>query len=221
MPQELRSSRGSSSGKCYHIFSAYNLQFCDLIFTLFIEVKTTRHGLGKTQEQNPSRTCITLAKKITEESILSASFWRLLFHSAVEKPNCAGAAETLELVHSKPTSQFLKSKKVVQQTKQLLFDCVREVLESRGKETGQQDKKEFLGSELLGNLVCGKIKEWGKHSVDGFNLTRLLNADIHDSVQEWNDVEAEVRDIALEIGDAIMEEIKDQIVTEMLYFSKF
>lgn len=221
MPQELRSSRGSSSGKCYHIFSAYNLQFCDLIFTLFIEVKTARHGLGKIQEQNPSRTCITLAKKITEESILSASFWRLLFHSAVEKPSCAGAAETLELVHSKPTSQFLKSKKVVQQTKQLLFDCVREVLESRGKETGQQDKKEFLGSELLGNLVCGKIKEWGKHSVDGFNLTRLLNADIHDSVQEWNDIEAEVRDIALEIGDAIMEEIKDQIVTEMLYFSKF
>ncbi|XP_031281418.1 uncharacterized protein LOC116139923 [Pistacia vera] len=182
--------------------------------------KTARQGSGNTQEENPSRSCITLSKKITEDSILSTSFWSILFHSAIEKPSCAGATETQEPVHSKSTSQFFKSKKVVQQTEQLLFDCVREVLESHGKERRQQNKKEFLGSELLGNLVCEKIKAWGKQSVDGFNITQLLNADIQDSIKEWNDFEAQQRDIALEIGDAILEEIKDQIVTEMLYFSK-
>ncbi|XP_044475957.1 uncharacterized protein LOC123203588 isoform X2 [Mangifera indica] len=179
--------------------------------------KTPRLNSSNAQEENPSGSCVTLSKKITEDSVLSASFWRILFHSAIEKPSCAGATETQELGHSKPTTR--KSKEIVQQTKQLLFDCVTEVLESNGKETRQQKKKEVLGSELFGNLICEKIKAWEKQSVDGFNITQLLNVDFQDSIQEWNEYEAQVMQIALKTGDAILEEIKDQIVRDMVHFS--
>lgn len=179
---------------------------------------TARQSSGTTQEDNPSKSSSTLAKKITEDSLLSASLWNLLFQSAEEKPSSAGAAELEELMRYKPTSQFFKSKKNLQQTKQLLFDCVREALDIHGKERKQQQNhKEIMRPELLGKLICDKIKLWGIQSGDEFNITRLLNLDFKDSAQEWNDFQPQMRDLAFEIGDAILEDIRDQIVTDMVF----
>ncbi|KAK4859295.1 hypothetical protein QYF36_002909 [Acer negundo] len=174
------------------------------------------------EENNPSKSCIIVTKKISDDNILSASLWNLYFPSAKEKPSSTGAAELQDLVRYKPTSEFLKSKRVLQQTKQLLFDCVREAVETQqhGKEKSQKNRKENLGSDqLVGKLICEKIKAWMRQSGGRLNITKLLESDYQDSSQEWNNFEPQIKDIAMEIGDAILEEIRDEIVTEMVYFN--
>ncbi|KAK3231193.1 hypothetical protein Dsin_003074 [Dipteronia sinensis] len=188
-----------------------------------IPSNNSRHDLGTSHEENnPSKSCIIVTKKISDDSILSASLWNLFFHSATEKPSSAGAAELQDLIRYKSTSEFLKSKRVLQQTKQLLFDCVREAVETQqhGKEKSQQNRRENLGSELLGKLICEKIKAWKRQSGGRLNITKQLESDYKDSAQEWNSFEPQIKDIAMEIGDAILEEIRDQIVTEMVYFNQ-
>jgi hypothetical protein len=55
--------------------------------------------------------------------------------------------------------EFLKSKRVL---KQLLFDCVKEVVESQAKkERGEQNYRKFLGPEELGKLICERKISWG------------------------------------------------------------
>ncbi|KAK1554140.1 hypothetical protein Q3G72_008318 [Acer saccharum] len=188
-----------------------------------ITSNNSRQDLGTSQEENnPSKSCKIVTKKISDDSILSASLWNLFFHSATEKPSDVGAAELQDLVRYKPTSEFLKSKRVLQQTKQLLFDCVREAVETQqhGKEESQINRKENLESELLGKLICEKVKAWRRQSGSRLNITKLLDSDYQDSAQEWNNFEPEIKDTAMEIGDAILEEIRDQIVTEMVYFNQ-
>ncbi|KAL5844659.1 hypothetical protein ACOSQ4_010617 [Xanthoceras sorbifolium] len=182
-------------------------------------IRYSRQDLGTSQEENPSKSCIILSKKVTEDSILSASLWNLFFHSATEKPSSAGAAELQELMQSKPTSEFLKSKRVLQQTKQLLFDCVREVVETHDGEKKQQNRNENMESELLGKLICDKVKAWRRQSGGRLNITKLLDLDYHDSAEEWTNFEPQIKDIAMEIGDAVLEEIRDQIVTDMVHLS--
>ncbi|KAK2660096.1 hypothetical protein Ddye_006629 [Dipteronia dyeriana] len=188
-----------------------------------IPSNNSRHDLGTSQEENnPSKSCFIVTKKISDDSILSASLWNLFFHTATEKPSSAGAAEYQDLTRNNPNSGFLKSKRVFEQTKQLLFDCVREAVETQqhGKEKSQQNRRENLESELLGKLICEKIKAWRRQSGGRLNITKQLESDYQDSAQEWNNFEPQIKDIAMEIGDAILEEIRDQIVTEMVYFNQ-
>jgi hypothetical protein len=105
------------------------------------------------QEENST----AFPKKVSEHSLSSAaSPWQLLFPLAVEKPSYRGVAELLGV------GKFLKSKRVLQQTKQLLFDCVKEVVESQAKkERGEQNYRKFLGPEELGKLICERIISWG------------------------------------------------------------
>lgn len=113
-----------------------------------------------------------------------------------------------------PFPQFLKSKRVLQQTKQLLFDCVREVVESHvKKERGKQHYKKFLGPEELGKLICERITSWGIQDGDQKNTNYFL-----DSVEEWRAFEQQKKEIEFDIGDTILEEIKNEIVTEMIDF---
>lgn len=154
------------------------------------------------QEENQSRSTINQAKNITEDSLLSASLWNLE-----------------ELVWSKPNSKVFKSKMILQQTKQLLFDCVREVLKTNnenGTDRRQQSCREFMGPEFLGKLMSEKLQAWEKQSGDELNITRLLDFDFQDSVQEWSDFKQQMRDIAFKIGDAILEDIRDQMVTDLV-----
>lgn len=73
-----------------------------------------------------------------------------------------------------------------------------------------------MGPELLGKLMSEKLKAWEKQSGDELNITRLLDFDFQDSVQEWSDFKQQMRGIAFKIGDAILEEIRDQLVTDLV-----
>ncbi|GLT41220.1 hypothetical protein SLA2020_153010 [Shorea laevis] len=137
-----------------------------------------------------------------------------LLQSATGKSNFAGSRKLQELVWINPPShsQYLISKRVLHQTKPLMFDCVREVVESRkGKERIGSNSKEVLGAEELRQLIREKIKCWGRHS----NMTLLLDSDFVNSLHEWSDFTSERRDIGLELGDAILEDIYMEIVRDM------
>uniref|UniRef100_A0A5B7ARN1 DUF4378 domain-containing protein n=1 Tax=Davidia involucrata TaxID=16924 RepID=A0A5B7ARN1_DAVIN len=133
----------------------------------------------------------------------------------VEKPSCTGVSELQELVGSNTSSQYLKSKRVLQQTKQLLFDCVREVVDTHvWKNRRQQHFRELLGPEELEKLLCENISTWSKLSGDDTNRTTQL---LHlDSLKEWSDFELQIKEIGMQIGDTILEDITNKIVIDMI-----
>lgn len=108
---------------------------------------------------------------------------------------------------------------VLQQTKQLLFDCARKVVETQGKkEKQQQHHKEYLGSEELGKLIGEKINSWEKQCGEQSSLKKLFDLGLLDSAKEWSDYETQRRDIGLEIGDTIAEDLRNEIVIDMIDF---
>lgn len=115
--------------------------------------------------------------------------------------------------------RFLKLKMVLEKTKKLLFDCVREVVETHERnERGQQHYKQFLGPEELGKLICERIKSWGKQAGDKTNINYFLDLDFMDLGEEWSAFEQQKREIEMEIGEAVLEDIKNELVTEMIDF---
>ncbi|XP_015576012.1 uncharacterized protein LOC8265258 [Ricinus communis] len=172
-----------------------------------------------------SKSSFLFPKKVTEDSILSASLRKVLFQSENQKkPTLAGVSEIQELVQSNnnnASSRYLKSNSsALQQTRQLLFDCVREIVDNQErKEKPHQQQQEYLASEYLGKHVIGdKIKCWGKQSGEASNLAELLQSDLLDSVQEWNGFESQRREIGFEIGNAISEEMETEIIADMIDF---
>ncbi|KAK8625913.1 hypothetical protein V6N13_057070 [Hibiscus sabdariffa] len=147
----------------------------------------------------------------TEESILSAALWSLLHHTtAKEEAGCEGLKD-LEDCNGPP---FSVSKRVLQQTKQLLLDCVRELID-HNKGHG---KEGFIGSEEIGNVICEKIRGWGKRCGDETNIREMLELDVMESKQEWGDFEIESwrREMGLLLGNAIVEEITSEVVMDMI-----
>ncbi|KAK6257193.1 hypothetical protein QUC31_000652 [Theobroma cacao] len=182
--------------------------------SVFEDISTSRGSqLDNTRPVSSSRQkSLFLPKLITEDSILSASLWNLLIQTTPGKSSCAGLTELQEPDLSN-SSRFSISKKVLQQTKQLLFDCVRELVDSHDRE---EKGKEFSGSEEIGKVTCGKIKGWGKRCGDESNIKQWLKSDLTDSTQEWRDLETQKRDIGLVIGNAILEEITSQVAMDMV-----
>ncbi|KAF3447470.1 hypothetical protein FNV43_RR12656 [Rhamnella rubrinervis] len=170
-------------------------------------------------EESRTRRRMTMPSKVTEDSILSATMWELLFHSASEKQRCSEVSELMEAVRSNPSlqTQLLKSKRMLQQTRQLLFDCVRELVETHARKVGEKQQhyhKQFLGPEELGKLLSEKMKGWSKQAGDETNITNLLDLEFSDSIQQWSNFGPAKTEIGLEIGDKILQEIIDQIVSE-------
>ncbi|XP_068327420.1 uncharacterized protein [Pyrus communis] len=151
--------------------------------------------------------------KITEDSILSSSLWQLLFHPPFENPTASGVSEMLEPARSSinPSPHFAKSKRVLQQTRQLLFDCVREMTENHAKKMKdhqQHNCDQFLGAEEIGKLVYEKLGSRGsKEAGHQANVNFLLESDLLASAEEWGDNYQERREIGSEIGDAILQDI--------------
>ncbi|KAF5739841.1 hypothetical protein HS088_TW12G01052 [Tripterygium wilfordii] len=181
------------------------------------------HGASPHHHNKPAQEGISTKKqnhlpktKITEETILSGSIWKLFIHSEQQNPSCTGITRLQELVQSS-SSQLLKSKKVLQQTRQLLFDCVREIIKTHAYKM-QGHHKQYLGSEEIGKLICEKIKLWKKLSADETKLLQLLDFEFHDSAQEWSNFEQQRTDIGLELADAIFEETKNEIVVDIVDF---
>ncbi|KAF9668451.1 hypothetical protein SADUNF_Sadunf14G0005000 [Salix dunnii] len=201
-----------------------------------------------TEEENASKSRVMLPEKFTEDCILSASLWDVLFYPPNEKPVCGKATRTQEFVKSYFSPQYLKSKMVLQQTKQLLFDYVKEIVETQEREGKLQcHHQQFLGPEELGKVIGEKIKSWDKQSDNESNLIKLLNLDLPsseqswsnykpdrrdkglavedafldllDSEQDWKEYEPQRRETGSEIGDIILEELVNDIVRNMIGFS--
>ncbi|KAG5230761.1 DUF4378 domain-containing protein [Salix suchowensis] len=200
------------------------------------------------EEESATKTRVRLPVKFTEDCILSASLWEVLFYPPNEKPVCGEATETQEFVQSYFSPQYLKSKMVLQQTKQLLFDYVKEIVETQEREGKLQcHHQQFLGPEELGKVIGEKIKSWDKQSGNESNLIKLLNLDLPsseqgwsnykpdrrdkglavedtvldllDSEQDWKEYKPQQRETGSEIGDIILEELVNDIVRNMISFS--
>lgn len=88
-------------------------------------------------------------KKTTQpESSTSASQFRS------KQPTNYSAQVLRQIPVSSLYSQHIINKKALQQTKQLLIDCVREVIENYRK---QEHVKKILGAEELWKLVCENV----------------------------------------------------------------
>ncbi|POO03726.1 hypothetical protein TorRG33x02_000300 [Trema orientale] len=144
----------------------------------------------------------------------------ILPRKVIEKPKNTSTkiSDPTELVGTKSSPQLAKSRRVLHQTRQLLFDCVREIVETHAKRERGHYGKGVLGPEELGELLWEKMKAWSKLAGDDSNnITYLLGLDFVDSAQEWmNGFDSETKEICSEIGDAIAEEIMNEFVIETM-----
>lgn len=111
--------------------------------------------------------------------------------------------------------QYSINKRALQQ-KRLLVDCVREVIENerrRDDERGKQLKR-ILGAEELWKVVCENVWLWSQESIHEKNIHHLVKCDFMASLQELNSASHQERDeVSMEIGDAILEDIINEIIT--------
>ncbi|XP_058781144.1 uncharacterized protein LOC131655267 [Vicia villosa] len=140
---------------------------------------------------------VVVPKKISEESLLSAAIFSSLIQTAKRD----------QKNYTKQLRQILEHKRVLHKTKKLLFDCVKEFTKNMKK----KDCKKFMGAEKLGKIIWKRRKESGGNYET--NITNLLNLDYLDSINEWSEFKTEMKDISIEIADAILEcMMKDEIV---------
>ncbi|XP_061372031.1 uncharacterized protein LOC133314558 [Gastrolobium bilobum] len=175
-----------------------------------IEVCATHETLTK----DVSGCCgVLMPKKITEDSLLSAALWSSLIQSSKRENYTMELRDLL----GPNVSQVLKSSRVLHKTKQLLFDCVREIaMNLPKKDDKQQVYKQILGPEELGKVLWKRTKDWGQHAADETNLTYLLTLDYLDSINEWSKFKRQVKDISVQIADAILDRVNSEIVSEMI-----
>lgn len=163
----------------------------------------------------PSVSSCTSPKNTTEDTIFSACLWELIKCTVIEKHNHVGVKELQEFISN--SSQYIKIIRVLQQNKQLLFDCTKEATEIHGRK-GKIWKapQKILGPEELGKIICEHICSWVKQSGDVTNIIQLIHSDFYDFTEEWSNFQLISRKIGIEIGNDIM----DEIILEMidLYF---
>ncbi|KAL8058646.1 hypothetical protein ABFX02_03G033300 [Erythranthe guttata] len=122
--------------------------------------------------------------------------------------------ELQELVDvSSSYSQFIINKRALQQNKQLLIDCVREVLKKYRKKDGK-----IFGTDELWKLVCENVWIWSKDSIDENSIIHLLRYDfMESSLQEWSTADSEQlkEDLSMLIGDAVLDCIINEFITTL------
>ncbi|KAM7280883.1 hypothetical protein ACFE04_008017 [Oxalis oulophora] len=161
--------------------------------------QTSCHGASRlyhTQHDNLTKT----SGSVTEDLILSASLQNLQ-----------------DMAKSCPSTECLKSKRVLPRTKQLLLDFVKEMIATQEKKTlKQQQQKELLGTEELGKFICEKIKACGNES----SMAQRPNCDsLSSKLVDISDFEQQKGEIGIEIADAIFKQMISEIVVDM--FNKY
>lgn len=156
-------------------------------------------------EEDGASTSSTILSKNTEEGcVLSAFLWELLIKSPIEKQS---DAELQEII-GPGVSQHLKNKRVLQQSKQLLFDCANEAIETRERKNRRKKHvQEFKDLQELGKNICEQICSWGKQ-----NEAQTVNFNVSSTIEDWDYLQQLNRKIGIEIGDAIMNEIIQEII---------
>ncbi|KAK4722641.1 hypothetical protein R3W88_012874 [Solanum pinnatisectum] len=115
-----------------------------------------------------------------------------------------------------PESQYIKNKKAIQESRQLLFDCVKEVVENqKGKE---EEFQGIFGAEQLWELLLQNIWLWSQQSMNETNIKQLMISNMLSSFEESSGVE-EKREIGKVVGDLIFVDISNEIVLDMLNYS--
>lgn len=112
--------------------------------------------------------------------------------------------------------QYIVNKRALQQTKTLLVDCVREVIENKRKrdDGGGKQLKKILGADELWKAVCENVWLWSQEPIHEKNTLHILKCDFMASLEEWDsDSCLQKREVSMEIGDAILEDIINETVT--------
>lgn len=122
----------------------------------------------------------------------------------------------LELLGSAFYFQYMKIKRILQRTKQLFFYRAREVVENHGIQSRSWNFHEYYGPEMLGKIICDKFLSWSKQDGDVANVTQMLESEFKDFSKQWNHFQPHIKEIAIELGDGIFENIIDDIVTDLL-----
>lgn len=126
------------------------------------------------------------------------------------------SGKTSEVNEPDSYSQYTKAKLALQQTKQLMFDCVKEIVETqRLKSRRQRQFREPMGAEAIRKILCENILAWSTQSVHVNYSNKPLDRDVLDSSEEWNDFE-QGKGIGMEIADYILEDISSDIVMDMI-----
>ncbi|ESW32931.1 hypothetical protein PHAVU_001G029700 [Phaseolus vulgaris] len=159
------------------------------------------------------RNGILVPKKMRGESLLSAAGrWGGLLEETKKK-------EEVVLPGTNDVSQMLKSKRVLHRIKKMLFDCVKDIAISLPTEDDRKrGYRQFMGPLQIGKLIRQRTNKWDQQgvAVGGANLTYLLTLDYLNSLVEWKKFEPHVRDISIEITDAILDNILNEIVIEII-----
>ncbi|XP_047983485.1 uncharacterized protein LOC125224169 isoform X2 [Salvia hispanica] len=104
------------------------------------------------------------------------------------------------------------NKRALQHSKKLLVDCVREVMENEGG--GGKQLKKILGAEELWKAVCENVWQWSQESIHENSISHVVKCDFMASLGEWGfDSQQHKDEVSMEIGDAILEDIINEIVT--------
>ncbi|XP_017257080.1 uncharacterized protein LOC108226604 isoform X2 [Daucus carota subsp. sativus] len=148
-----------------------------------------------------------LREEVSSDSIYSDSYESLEKYlsgktSEVSKPNSHSQ-------HTKVTLALL-------QTKQLLFDCVKEVVETQRLNNKRPcEFREALGAEAFGKSLCENILRWTTQSLNANYSNQLFDRDVLCSA-EWNVFEQGKGIIGKEIADCILEDISVDIVMDLI-----
>ena len=168
--------------------------------------ETAQHFFIARQEEILSTSSFNLQKRITESSTASASRWELLIR-------CHPGIAKLEEIFGFVSSQYLKTRRIMQNTKGVPFDCAKEAIEIHGKNNVQKNH-EFLGDQEPLENNCKHLCYGEKQCRDATSTTKPINSDFSTTKQEWSDSHPLTIEIGIEIADAIM----DQTVTDIINF---
>ncbi|KAK9748411.1 hypothetical protein RND81_02G055200 [Saponaria officinalis] len=169
------------------------------------------YSVKQNQQEPPTASRIRLQKKLSDDSILTASLWEMLEEAENEHP---------KRLRNKSFPKYMNSMKAMLQTRQLLFDCVRDAVETRNNSEKQRTirrEKGLMGPEEIGKIMCSNLKTWSKLSANETSTKRLLKTDLlSSSEKEWREFNEWKREIAMEIGNDVFDETMDEIVRDMV-----
>ncbi|XP_068482713.1 uncharacterized protein [Phaseolus vulgaris] len=161
-------------------------------------------------EEKRSNCCVFVPKKMAEDSVLSVALWSSLMQSAKREKCSKELRELLGANADANACQVLKSKTFLLKLKQVVFYCVREISVNVWRKECREEEclKESRGGEELGKIIWWRRRELGGKETNG--ITNLLSLD------EWSEFKPQVRHICVEIVEALLERLTQDIVTEMI-----
>lgn len=162
----------------------------------------------RTKRRNAAISSFNLAKEVAKDSILSTSMWEHLVHSFTEQEELRGFISS--------SVGLSKSKRMLQQKRKLLLDCVREVVERSLEKGARCQVLEYAETRNNEKIVLDQIFSWGKQGGNATNITQILGCDLMEAKLEWDQFQPQMPEIQIEIADVIFEEITNEIVVDML-----